>query len=280
MPYRWLLGDLPRLAQQGYQLNLAIPISRWPDPDLVRLLQAASAQNVPIGAWLLLDDQSGYWPNAENADVFRAYVQRFLDWLEHTQLQVAEILVDMETPLALSRLLKGQLFSGLQLEWQRWRSPHNRERFVLATQQFTEMVSDIHQAGLQVEAVSYPFLVHDAVSGNRVFQEFLQVPVLDVPWDGLALMVYRSSFQDLAPVRLGPWLVYRYLELAKRHLQLPLTAALGVIGSIGKISEGGFRDPSAIRADIAAARAAGIERLQLFSLDGMHELGPPTHGCA
>ncbi|MEZ0372891.1 MAG: hypothetical protein ACAI44_27615, partial [Candidatus Sericytochromatia bacterium] len=129
--------------------------------------------------------------------------------------------------------------------------------------------------GLRIQVVTYPFLVHDAAAGNTAFQEFLQVPVTPVAWDRIALMVYRSSFQDVSPLRLSSWLVYHYLELARRVLEAPVIAALGVIGSIGKIAEGGFREVDEIRRDIAAARAAGVETLQLFSLDGMHQLWAP-----
>jgi hypothetical protein len=275
MPYRWVAGDLKRLRHYGLQLNLAIPPARLLEPDLKFLLQAAAAEGVPVGAWLLLEDAQGYWPNAENAPAFCALIERFLDWLDSEQLSVAEIIVDMETPLALSRLLKGRLIKGLQLEWQRWQHPQNRERFESAVSAFTGLVDTIHQAGLTAQVVTYPFIVHDAAAGNLAFQSFLQVPVTPVPWDRISLMVYRSSFQDLAPMRLSSWLVYSYLELAQKVLNVPVSAALGVIGSIGKITEGGFRDVDEIRADVAAARAAGVESIQLFSLDGMHQLGAP-----
>lgn len=275
MPCRWVEGDLERLQRFGLQLNLALPPARLQDPDLNRLLSAAADRGVPVGAWLLLEDSQGYWPNAENAGAFSELVSRFLDRLEREQLKIAEIIVDMETPLALSRLLKGRLVQGLQLEWQRWQSPLNQERFNNSTDIFTNLVGDLHSAGLTVQVVTYPFIVHDAAAGNLAFQTFLQVPVTPVPWDRISLMTYRSSFQDLSPLRLSSWLVWHYLDLARRVLDVPLSAALGVIGSIGKITEGGFRDVDDIRADIAAARAAGAESLQLFSLDGMHQLGAP-----
>lgn len=276
MPYRWIEGDLPRLAAHGLQLNLALPEGRLADPDLERLLRAAEAQSVPVGAWLLLPDAEGYWPNAENAAHFLRHVERFLDWLSTRRLRVAELIVDMETPLALSRLLKGKLLQGLQVEYRRWQNPLNAERFATATELFTRLVSTAHQAGSTVQVVTYPFLLHDAAAGNTAFQEFLQVPVTPVPWDRVSFMVYRSSFQDVVPMRLSSWLVYSFLELAQRVLTIPVSAALGVIGSIGKIQEGGFRDPAEIRADVAAAYAAGIDSIQLFSLDGMHQLTNPN----
>lgn len=275
MPYRWIEGDLERLRRFGLQLNLAIHLRHLPDSALERLLQATAEAGVPVGAWLLLDDQQGYWPNAENAEIYAEAVKRFLDWLERSKLRVAELVVDMETPLALSRLLKGRLLRGLQLEWLRWQSPTNHERFQQSVGHYRNLIKDVHQAGLQVQVVTYPFLIHDAVAGNTAFQEFLQVPVTPVPWDRISFMVYRSSFQDLSPARLSSWLVWSYLEMAQKVIQIPISAALGVVGSIGKISEGGFRNPDEIRADIAAARAAGIESIQLFSLDGMHQLGAP-----
>lgn len=184
MPCRWVEGDLGRLAQYGLQLNLALPPARLADPGLNRLLCAAADQGVPVGAWLLLEDVQGYWPNAENAKPFQELVSRFLDRLEREQLKVAEIIVDMETPLALSRLLKGRLIQGLQLEWQRWQSPLNRERFENSVGVFTQLVEDLHSAGLTVQVVTYPFIVHDAAANNLAFQAFLQVPVTLCPGTG------------------------------------------------------------------------------------------------
>lgn len=275
LPYRWLSGDLDRLAARGLQLNLAIPAGRLREPGLAELLRAAAAQGVPVGAWLLLEDAQGYWPNAENAGLFCEQVARFCAWLEAGALSVAEIIVDMETPLALSRLLKGQLLRGLQLEYRRWQSPRNAETFAAATARFRQLVADLHRFGLKVQCVTYPFLLHDVLAGDTVLQQFLQVPVTPVPWDALSLMIYRSSFQDVMPLPLSSWLVYHYARLARERLELPVIAALGVVGSIGKIAEGGCRDLDDMRRDIAAARAAGVDTLQLFSLDGMHQLWAP-----
>lgn len=275
MPYRWIEGDLARLAHYGLQLNLAIHIGRLPDPDLERLLKAACEHQVPIGAWLLLEDQDGYWPNANNAELYHQACLRFLEYMDQANLRVAELIVDMETPLALSRLLKGQIMKGLQLEWRRWQSPENRVLFEAAVIHYQQLLASAHQAGLSVQVVTYPFLVHDALAGNTAFQEFLQVPVTPIEWDRISLMVYRSSFQDLSPLPLSSWLVGHYLQQAQSCLKQPVSGALGVIGSIGKISEGGFRDVDEIRADIGAAKAAGVESIQLFSLDGMHQLGAP-----
>ncbi len=276
MPYRWVQADLKRLSHAGLQLNLAISLADAFSSDLKKLLQTAEAEGVPVGAWLLLSDQQGYWPNATNAKLFCNGVAYFIDWLSSQKLSVHEIIVDMETPLMMSRLLKTQLFRGLKCEYQRWLSPENHQQFWEGAAHFQRLVKDLHQLGLRAQVVTYPMIVHDLAAGHTAFQEFLQVPVTPVEWDQVSLMVYRSSFQDLLPFAISAELVYRYFELAKQVLPTtPICAALGVVGSIGKVSEGGFQNPDALRQDLAAARAAGIESAQLFSLDGMHQLGNP-----
>ena len=276
MPYTWVQADLKRLAAHGLQLNLAISLARPFDAQLRQLLLAAEAEGVPVGAWLLLDDAQGYWPNASNAAVFCQAVARFVDWLHVEKLSLCEIIVDMETPLMMSRFLKTHLFKGLKWEYQRWLSVSNHLQFWEGVAHFKLLVRDLHQQGLRAQVVTYPMIVHDLVAGQTAFQEFLQVPVTPVEWDQISLMVYRSSFQDLLPFAISADLVYRYFKLAKDVLPTtPLCAALGVIGSIGKVAEGGFQDPQALRQDLAAARAAGITSAQFFSLDGMHQLGNP-----
>ena len=275
MPYSWVQADLKRLAAFDLQLNLAISLATEFSTDLKRLLQAAAAEGVAIGAWLLLDDRHGYWPNATNASLFHKGVERFIDWLASEKLSVREIIVDMETPLMMSRILKTQLFTGIKLEYRRWLSADNHLQFWQSVSDFKQIIRDLHQVGLRAQVVTYPMIVHDAQAGNTAFQEFLQVPVTPLDWDQISLMVYRSSFQDVLPFRISAELVYRYFALAQHVLHQPVCAALGVIGSIGKVSEGGFQDPQALREDLGAARAAGVHSAQLFSLDGMHQLGNP-----
>lgn len=278
MPYDWVRADIPRLAAAGVQLNLAIPLERLADPALKRLLQVAEALQVPVGAWLLLPDAQGYWPNAENARLFEQALAQFLRWLAQEHLRVAEIIVDMETPLALSRLLKGRLWQGLQLEYQRWLDPLQQRRFDEAVAIYTAAVARAHAAGLQMQVVSYPFVVHDALARTTVLQRFLQIPVTPVPWDRVSLMIYRSSFQDFCPLPLSAGLVTAYLQLARRAFSQPVNAALGVLGTVGKLQEGGFGDPARLAPDVAAARAAGADGIQLFSLDGLHQLAQPENG--
>lgn len=277
LPWRCVEADLPWLKAHHLQLNLAIPAGSFPNPDLAQLLKSAHALEVPVGAWLLLSDRDGYWPNAENAAIFFQQALIFLDWLEKQALQVTELIIDLETPLALSRFIKGQLLQGLQLEWQRWFSERNHEQFHLAIEIFQNLVKTAHQAHLKIEAVTYPFVVHDAQANNTVFQEFLQIPVTPVPWDSVSLMVYRSSFQDFWPWQLSSWLVYYYMHTARQCIHPPVMAALGVIGSIGKLNESGFNQPDEMRKDLAAAKAAKAEGIELFSLDGMHQLGAPLN---
>jgi len=277
LPWQCVEADLPRLKQYNLQLNLAIPARSFPNHKLAKLLKSAQQQGVPIGAWLLLSDKDGYWPNAENARLFYLHVISFIDWLDKNKLQVTELIVDMETPLALSRLMKGRLIQGLQLEWQRWLSQKNHEQFLSAQEIFHKLVKTVHQANLKIEVVTYPFIVHDARANNTAFQEFLQIPVTSIPWDSISLMVYRSSFQDFWPLPLSSWMVYQYITNARKYLNQPIKAALGVVGSIGKLNESGFNNPDEIRRDLAAAKAAGAQGLELFSLDGMHQLGAPLN---
>lgn len=281
MPYSWVQADLKRLAAHHLQINLAISLARPFDNTLKQFLRAAAAEGVPVGAWLLLDDQQGYWPNASNASLYCKEVARFVSWLETERLSIREVIVDMETPLMMSRLLKTHLLRGLKLEYQRWLSLSNHLQFWEGVDHFRQLVRALRQAGLRAQVVTYPMIVHDLVAGQTAFQEFLQVPVTPVDWDQISLMVYRSSFQDLLPFAISADLVYRYFKLAKTVLpNTPVCAALGVIGSIGKVSEGGFQDPQALYQDLAAARAAGVTHAQLFSLDGMHQLGNPQDWLA
>lgn len=276
MPYHWVAGDLPLFKHYDLALNLAIPSSQIGSPDLRALLQRAAILAVPVRAWLLLPDAQGYWPHAGNAVVFAETAHRLMDWLEAEKLPLPVLIADLEPSLADSLHLRQLLLQRhLPALWAHLRQSGRAQKLASAQAVFNRLIQELHQRGTQAWAVTYPLVVEDALADNTCFQELLQLPVTGVNWDALSLMTYRSSFRDLLGFTLSAHFVKDYFEDARRCFALPLQAALGVVGTVGKLSEAGYREPGELAADCQAARQAGVSEIQIFSLDGMHRALTP-----
>jgi len=276
MPYHWVAGDLPLLHKLGLSLNLAIPSHQIGAKPLHALLREAARLGVEIRAWLLLPDSQGYWPNANNAKSFADTVHRFYDWIEAEKLPLPTLIADLEPALADSLLLKQLLLKRhLPALLKHLHQPERQTRFVQAQSEFNRLIVELHQRGTEAWAVTYPLVVEDALAGNRAFQELLQLPVSGVAWDALSLMTYRSSFRDILGFSVSAQFIEKLFHEARHAFDMPVQAALGVVGTVGKLSEGGYQDPHELGADCQAARRAGVSEIQIFSLDGMHRALTP-----
>lgn len=277
MPYHWVAGDLPLLRKHALALNLAIPSSQIASPELRALLLQAALLEVPVRAWLLLPDAQGYWPHAGNAEIFAQTAHRLMDWIDAEKLPLPVLIADLEPSLADSLHLRQLLLQRhLPALWAHLRQSQRALKLAAAREVFNRLIHELHQRGTQAWAVTYPLVVEDAQAGNTCFQELLQLPVTGVNWDALSLMTYRSSFRDLLGFSLSPHFVKGYFEDARKCFQQPLQAALGVVGTVGKLSESGYHDPAELAADCEAARQAGVSEIQIFSLDGMHHALTPA----
>jgi len=276
MPYHWVAGDLPLLQKHALALNLAIPASQIGSTELRALLLRAALLEVPVRAWLLLPDALGYWPHAGNAKIFAETAHRLMDWIAAEQLPLPVLIADLEPSLADSLHLRQLLLQRhLPALWSHLRQSQRALKLAEAREVFNQLIQELHQRGTQAWAVTYPLVVEDAQAGNTCFQELLQLPVTGVNWDALSLMTYRSSFRDLLGFALSPHFVKDYFEDAQKCFAQPLQAALGVVGTVGKLSESGYREPGELAADCEAARQAGVSEIQIFSLDGMHHALTP-----
>lgn len=278
MPYHWVAGDLPLLQKHALALNLAIPASQIGSTELRALLLRAALLEVPVRAWLLLPDALGYWPHAGNAEIFAETAHRLMDWIAAEQLPLPVLIADLEPSLADSLHLRQLLLQRhLPALWSHLRQSQRALKLAEAREVYNQLIHELHQRGTQAWAVTYPLVVEDAQASNTCFQELLQLPVTGVNWDALSLMTYRSSFRDLLGFALSPHFVKGYFEDARTCFgqQLQVQAALGVVGTVGKLSESGYKDPSELAADCEAARQAGVSEIQIFSLDGMHHALTP-----
>jgi hypothetical protein len=271
--------SLPVLASHHAALSIATADAQIGDANLAHLLRAAEAAGVEVRIWLVLDRASGYWPNESNIDLYDAAVVRLLDWLSAEDLTASTIVFDVEPAYAYSEELRTTL-SGTDLTAivGLLRSHHDPIAFEAARTAFDATIARVHAAGLRAECVTYPQVIDDLADHDADVQDALDLPVDGLAWDEITLMVYQTGFSEQAHgAWLGPGLVGSYATDAATAWGERSTIALGLVGTAGIFVPEGpvYTDPEVLRLDVAAARAGGAARVEMYSLDGMLTLGGP-----
>ena len=263
---------LPLLARHRVALYLAIREEAIESEALRRLLRRARELSVEVRAWLLLPDAAGYWPGETNLAAFDELVQRFWRWNLAEQLGVRWIVVDMEPPLQTSTAIFDALSGGsIAAALPILLKNRDRDAFDVARRAWADAVLRWKRQGMALMVVTFPLMLDDADDGDATIQDVLETPIEGIAWDELSFMLYQNIFEDFAGDRLGPALVYDYLVRARERFGARVSVALGVIGTVGKTGSEhpGYPDPESLRLDVAAALEAGVDRVQLFSLDGL-----------
>jgi len=256
----WLSMEehLPLFAERGLILVLAMPVSSIGDPDLRHLLLAAAELGVEVRCWVLLPVEDGYWAGESNAEVFARAARAFADWFLAERIPIHWICVDMEmnihTHAALVQAIgEGRLLDAAFLLLENL----DPERFEQAARVYQELVDELNALGFYVMVGTYPQILDDLADGDTFLQDLLDVPVSPVAWDEVSTMVYRSHYEDYTGLSFGPYLVYDYARSTALHFGSAASIGLGVVRNMN--------DPYRLAAEVGAARAAGVELIQVYS---------------
>lgn len=267
---------LPTLAARGAALQVAVPNDRIGDAALLSLLRASETAGVEVRLWLVLARDAGYWPNEDNLEVFAGEVMRLLDWIDAEGATAAAVVYDLEPALAYSEELRGAFAEGsLEAIEALMRTHLDPTAFAASRDTLAAHVRAVQARGVRAEAVTYPQVVDDAGDADTDLQDALDIPVDGVPFDDVAFMVYQTAFAEAQGAWVGPGLVRSYALDARAHFGERATIALGLVGtaSIVELDAPPYASPAQLSEDVAAALGAGVLRVEVYSLDGMVELG-------
>ena len=268
---------LPFLAGERADLYLALPRARIGDPALAALLREAVAADVGVRAWLLVDRADGYWPTEGNAPAVRAAVMAFADWRDAEALPVDWVIFDMEMSLQRTEEVAAVTAAmGSLAGLAKIKEGRDPAAFAAHRQEYDALVRDVQARGLKVMCVTYPTVLDDGVDGDDDIQDEMDVPVVGLPWDEASFMVYQSLIADLSGSWHGADVVLSYGQTARELFPGRAALALGIVGSAGITPvTNPYPDAPTLAADVSAARAAGLERVSLYSLDGILEQPAP-----
>jgi hypothetical protein len=229
---------------------------------------------VSFGVWPLLSDEKGYWPSEENADAFYERVQDILQFVDASQSNVRTVAIDLEPPLWLVEKLSAVILLRGFAEL-----PFRREQRRRSIDALIRIARVLHGRGLETIAAVLPPIVLDLRIKNDLWQGVLRTPVRAPGWSVLSPMMYTTLISRLLPPPRRV-LARRLLFEAGRMLvksvgpeRASLSIGLVTQGKLG--NEPAFASPRDLELDVAAAVAAGVKDLALFSLEGVLHRGSP-----
>ena len=287
LSYAEVESHLQELKGRNAALNVAVHADDPHYDELIHLFKAAEQYQVSIRPWLLLSQQDLYWFNKWNLQASQNFVHTFLqemrargaspEWLifdVEPRQDVVDDLIALESKNSGNLLedlfaLPGEYFQALDIltKWSRIGNISD------ATTMYQNLVKELHSQGVKVEVVTTNFVLHDLADHKKKAQSAFGIAITDVPWDRISIMLYRAEigrlFGDITSN-----MVYQYSLRAKQFFGDRAVVALGEVGHVQfPHPREGFKDPQDLHDDIAAAKAAGVDEIEIYSLDGMIDKG-------
>ncbi len=273
LPADEVQDSLETLAAYDADLYLAVEPATI-DASLWALCAEARAAGVGVRLWPQLPER-GIWLNEQNIADFAAFTETLIDAAAHEEIAIEWIILDIEPALAYAEMLRAAAASGLPDLIDLLGDHRDRAAFAAAQIQLQALVDALHARGVKVMAVTLPWTVDDLGDGDPDIQDVFDTPLAGPEWDQVCVMVYRPTFSDFFGVDLPPDYVGSYARTARQVFGPNAQVAIGNIGTRGRVLAPGYTSPTDIVRDVAAARAAGLTSISVYSLDGMIASGNP-----
>jgi len=290
LSYAQVESHLAELEGRNAALNIAVHANDPHYEELVHLYQQAKKYGVSIRPWLLLDTKDLYWFNKWNLQASGEFVHIFLeemrsrgvnpDWLifdVEPRQDITDQLIDVvqKQPDQPSNglldifTLTDELGEALDVltHWS------EDVKLTEATLYYQNLLNELHSQGVKVEVVTTNFVLHDLADHKHRAQSAFGIAITEVPWDRVSFMLYRIEIQRILG-KVTSNVVYQYGLRARRYFGNRAVIAVGEVGHVQfPHPMEGFGDPQDLHNDIAAAKAAGVDEIEIYSLDGMVEKG-------
>lgn len=212
---------------------------------VVRKLQVAG---VPIGAWLLVERQHGYFATLHNVDAVAAQAERTLAWARTEGLAFEALGLDFEPDLRELDALFERPVSTMRQWLMRARTP---ELHADAEARYRTLVAALRAEGVAVESYQLPTLVEDRRKGRAALARL--TGSVDVPTDREVVMLYSSLLGPTGAGLVAHW--------------APHCRAVGLGSTGGGVDPLPKLDWVALERDLLVA-AAHVDDISVFSLEG------------
>jgi len=270
LPYDRVAAELPDLADFGASLYLAVRPTDVGEP-LWSLMREAADRGVPIRPWLLLPDD-GMWLHEQNIPEFDAFTTDFLSQAASAGVNVDWIIFDLEPSIDFAVDLTND--SNGQFDLLGYLADQaNHTSFTIARTRLQLLVDKLHNRNVKVMAATLPWIINDLSDGDPDLQDLFNTPLADIPWDEVSVMTYRPAWSHLFRLPLTPAFVARYAAQARHFYGDRAEVAIGHVGTPGVLVQPGYLLPSPLVEDATAVSISGVDRISIYSLDGLVEQG-------
>ncbi len=268
------------LLQRGELHPLVAVRPDSPFGELVELLESVERRGLQLGLWPLLDKSDGYWPSVRNARLFCEYVDGLIERLAERVRTPAWVAFDMEPPFeaddtlgsSLRRTFRRGVEHLLGYSGDEARGLPSDEAFSRALEAYASCLNRLSAAGIGTLGVTTLPVVADL--GDQLhWQRALETPWSPLPWDRAGFMGYGSMLAggsgglfDYVDARA---LHYAFLLKMRRILGRRAHVSLGITGTGVFGDEPVYERAEELALDVAAARAAEVEDIAIFCLEGI-----------
>lgn len=274
------------LLERGGMHPIAAVRPDSPRGELAETIEAARERGLDVGLWPLLDKSDGYWPSVRNADYFCGYVDDLVTDLEDRGVSPRWVAFDMEPPFEADDTIgssvrraftrgvghmlgrSGDAAAGLPSD----------EEFAEAIRTFRRCLERLSRA--TIGSIGVTTLPVAADLGEQLhWQRTLETPWSPLPWDRAGFMGYGSMLAGcsggLFDYEDARALHYAYLLRVHRALGSRAHVSLGITGTGVFGDEPVYEDPRELALDVSAARAAQVEDIAIFCLEGILQKARP-----
>lgn len=257
--------------------NVSVGLAFMPgsmDTEHARLLRTWADDGIEVALWPLLTDAQGYWPNERNVDVYSETVKEICAWLDANGISLPWLAVDLEPPVYMMKQVK-ETAPLERLRAVRRLAIENRDRgrFHDASRRFGQLNEFLHARGCRTLVPIPSHVIPDLATGSTAIQDLLETPVSTVNWDLVTAMIYTSMLtgysRGMVSARDAHWYLYSAMRDLKAALWERAAVSIGVtwIGKLG--DEPYYKSPEELRPDVEAAKAALIEDITIYNLEGI-----------
>ncbi|HOO55851.1 MAG TPA: hypothetical protein PLN69_03445 [bacterium] len=254
----------PCIAFQPYCMN----------DEFARVFAEYEQAGIPVTVWALLPEESGYWACEQNAHEFSAFVESIFDWADEKGFGIPWLAIDMESPMQQMDLVKNIDRPGYKKKLLKTvLANRNKSRFYDSATIYSRLVESVHQRGSKTIAAVLAVVMEDIRSGRTGIQDAVETPVSTINFDVLSFMIYNTTLEDFSggimSIKDGNYYLYSAMKDMRGTLGNRAGVSIGVTGA-GLVSRApADKTPATLTQDMRAAKAAGVEDISIYNLEGI-----------
>lgn len=268
-----LIEYLPKYAEYGFKLYLGVNRNCINMPLFKEILLQAEKLGIDVKLCPYIDPaRGGGFINESNIAEAEKLVHEILDYTESIHKTITTIVLNIETGPPNDHLLREAAAKWDVKKLAQMASKDiDRNHYLETTQKLKTMVQKMHNRGYKVQITSFTFLLDDLADGDTDLQDLFNIPMENIAWDTRSFCAYSTEYGALGGFPITPYFVYTYALSARMRYGEEACIAVGLIQNTGNR----YTAPNQLAADIAAAKAAGIKKIDLYNFAGM--IGYPQY---